>query len=295
MIRHTMLAAALVATPCAAQTRAVTTELLASTDADGTDVMRSGVNLDWSHAGDERYLGLRLERAEFKPLGDPATRFDRAYARWADTSGRWSWNAQAGSDGHTALGSANVALGGRHRIEAFVERDILETRIGVSRGLYYTFGGVAVDVPLGKRDTAVLVAGAQDFTGRNTRLHMRGTFVHTVKEKWGLTAQLRGRYFHSSVPGEFDYFSPRWFGEVLPVVQLRRRAGGWRYLLAAGYGAQGDTATGWRSSRYANAQLSTPAERPLRLKASVLYSNTPVGSGQAYDYLQGSLALTRAF
>jgi hypothetical protein len=177
----------------------------------------------------------------------------------------------------------------------FVERDILETPRGVDEGIYYTFAGAALDVPLTDRDNATVVLRAQEFTGKNVRLHARGSYVHVVKPDWGLSAQLRGRYFHSTRPGEFDYFSPRWYLEVLPVVQVRRFSGGWRYLLAAGLGAQRDSGSDWRSSRYLNAQVGSPATRPVQVKASMVYSNTPVGSGYVYDYLQGVLGVTTRF
>jgi len=275
--------------------RAATLDVFASTDADDTDVLRTGVNLDWSNAGEDRYQGLRVERAWFTPLGQQTTVFDRIYARYADKSERWSWNGQVGTDGHTVLGSVNIADTSRYRKEFFVERDILETPRGVTEGIYYTFAGAALDVPLGDRDSATVVLGAQEFTGSNVRLHVRGNYVRVVKRDWGLTAQLRTRYFHSTEPGEYDYFSPRWYAEVLPVIQLRRFSGGWRYLLAAGYGTQRDAASDWRSSRYANAQVSSPANRPVQVKASLVYSNTPVGSGFVYDYLQGSLGVTTRF
>lgn len=288
-------ACAALATPCAAQERAITFDTFASTDADHTQVVRSGVNLDWSHRAEDRYQGIRLEKAWFKPLGGATTGFERAYLRYADRGGAASWSAQLGTDGHTVLGSANAALGSRWRKEAFIERDVLETPRGVGDGIYYTFAGAALDVPLGERDSATLVAGAQAFTGRNVRLHLRGNYVHLVKPDWGLTAQLRTRWFHSTVPGESDYFSPRWYAEVLPVLQVRRRVGGWRLLGAAGFGAQRNAGAPWRTARYLNLQASSPADRPLQLKASLLYSNTPVGNGSVYDYLQGSLSLTRRF
>ena len=299
------LAVSLGASPCLAQSTvalpsdrasgAATFDVFASTDADDTEVLRTGINLDWSHAGDDRYQGIRIEKAWFTPLGKKTTDFERIYARYADKSERWAWNAQIGTDGDTVLGTFNLADTSRYRKEFFVERDIVETPRGVSEGIYYTFGGVALDVPLGDRDTATVVLGAQDFTGKNVRLHVRGSYVHVVKPDWGLSAQLRGRYFHSTQPGEYDYFSPAWYAEVLPVVQMRRYSGGWRYLLAAGYGAQGNAGSGWRSSRYLNAQLNSPAIQPVEVRASMVYSNTPVGSGAVYDYLQGSLSVTKRF
>lgn len=274
---------------------AATLDVFASTDADDTEVVRTGVNLDWSHAAEDRYQGIRLEKAWFTPLGQETTGFERAYLRYADKSDDKSWAVQVGTDSHTVLGSANVAVGQRWRKELFVERDILETPRGVTEGIYYTFVGAALDMPLSRRDTLVLVTGVQEFTGTNERLHLRGTYVHVVKEDWGLSAQLRGRYFRSTEPGEFDYFSPRSYAEVLPVLQMRRFSNGWRFLVAGGYGAQHTTGEGWRAARYANAQASSPLSRPVQLKASLVYSNTPVGNGAVYDYLQGSLAVTTLF
>jgi hypothetical protein len=136
----------------------------------------------------------------------------------------------------------------RFRKELFVEREIVETPLGISRGIYYTFAGAAIDLPADDRNIFTAFAGIQDFTGDNVRFHVRGSYVHVVKPEWGLSAQLRGRYFRSTAPGEFDYFSPRWYAEVLPVLQMRRFVSGWQLLGAAGYGAQRDSASKWRSS-----------------------------------------------
>lgn len=271
---------------------AATFDIFASSDADKTQVVRAGLNLDWSHQSEDRYQGVRVEKAWFKPLDQATTAFERVYLRYADKGERYTWNGQVGTDGDTVLGSINVTDTSRWRKELFVERDILETPLGVSKGIYYTFAGAAFDIPLSERDTASVVVGAQEFTGKNVRLHARGNYVHVIKPEWGLSAQVRARYFHSTHPGEFDYFSPRWYAEVLPVLQMRRYSGGWRYLLAAGYGAQRNAGSDWRSSRYVNAQVSSPVDRGIHVKANLLYSNTPVGSGYVYDYVQGTLAVT---
>ena len=275
---------------------AVGTDLFVSTDADDTDVVKGGINLDWRFKGPELYQGIRLERARFKPLGGRSKDFDRVYLRYGDRAGHWAWTSQVGTDGHTALGSVTVHDDARFRKEFFLEREILETPQGIRKGIYYTFGGAALDLPVNDRNNVTVVAGLQAFTGKNERLHLRGIYTHVVKPDWGLSVQLRGRYFHSSHPGEYDYFSPRWYSEVLPVVQLRRYSGGWRYSLAAGIGAQRDSGSDWRSSRYVNAQVTSPAVgRRWFVKAGLVYSNTPVGSGYVYDYTQFNLALTHAF
>lgn len=274
---------------------AIGADVWASTDADDTDVLKAGINLDWRYRGPDDRLGLRLETARFKPLGGDTTEDQRVYLRFASRTGDWSWNGQVGTDGQTILGSASIHNNARYRQEYFVEREILETPRGVDEGLYYTFVGGAFDVPLGERDSLTFVTGLQAFTGDNVRTHLRANYVHVLKPDWGLSAQLRTRYFHSSDPGEYDYFSPRDYVEVLPVLQVRRYYGGWRYLVAGGLGAQKQTGSDWRSARYLNAQVQSPPVRAWAVSAGLTYSNTPVSSGYTYDYTQVNLALVRAF
>ena len=293
---YAMLAAA----PVAAQesdpvNHAAGIDFVVSTDADNTEVYRAGVNLDASYHGPERYWGVRLEKAWYKPLGQQTTGYERAYLRYADKGDNWAWSGQIGTDGDTVLGSASIHNDARIRQEYFIERDIVETPRGVGEGIYYTFLGGAIDLPVDDRNSFTLMAGAQEFTGKNVRLHARANYVHALKPEWGLSAQLRTRYIRSTEPGESDYYSPRWYAQLLPVLQLRRHAGGWRYLVAGGVGAQRDSAGGWRSSRFVAAEVASPTiDRRWFIKAAAQYTNTPFRTG-AYNYLQVSVALTRAF
>lgn len=270
-------------------------DFLLSTDADNTDVYRAGADLDFRYEGQDKYLGIRLEKAWFKPLGQRVTGHERAYLRYADKGDHWSWNGRIGTDGDTVLGAATIHNDARYRQEYFIERDIIETPRGVGEGIYYTFAGAAIDLPVDDRNSFTVVGGAQEFTGKNVRLHARATYIHVIKPDWGLSAQLRTRYFHSTKPGEYDYYSPRWYAQALPILQLRRYSNGWRYMVAGGVGAQRDSASGWRSSRFFATEVTSPnTGRDWLMKAGLQYSNTPFSTG-AYDYLQVSLALTRVF
>ena len=296
------LIAAALSTPAIAQDQAHSPshaagfDVFYSSDAEDTDVFKAGVNFDLRHSGRDQRLGFRVERARFRPLGQDARTMERAYLRAADSLGGWKWNATVGTDGHTVLGSAAIHDEARFRKELFVEREIVETPLGVSRRIYYTFAGAAIDLPASDRNIVTLFAGVQPFTGGNVRSHLRATYVHVVKPDWGLSAQLRTRYFRSSEPGQFDYYSPRWYAEVLPLIQLRRFVGGWQLLGAAGYGAQRDSNSDWRSSRYLNARFTSPAfQKDWALTGGVLYTNTPVSTGFTYRYLQLNLGVTKAF
>ena len=271
-------------------------DVFASSDADQTQVQKFGANLDWRYAGPDEFQGLRLETARFRPLGQSTITDQRVYLRLADKGETWSWKGQVGTDGRTVLGSANLHNEARFRQEYFLEREILETPRGLREGVYYTFGGGALDLPINDRNNLTVVAGLQEFTGKNLRTHVRVNYVHLLKSDWGLTAQVRTRYFHSSTPGEYDYFSPRWYAEVTPVLQLRRRAAGWRYLVAGGIGVQRNAGSGWRSARYFNAQLtSPPVNHAWAVTGAFTYSDTPVAAGFTYDYQQATLGVTRVF
>lgn len=282
----------------AARRPAAGAELFYSSDSDDTQVARAALDFDLRRTGTE-YVGIRLEKAWFNPSGDGWQSRERVYLRAADTIGDWQWRAQVGTDGDTVLGSIAVNDNARFRKEFFVERDIVETRQGLAQGIYSTFAGAAVDLPVDDRNVFTALAGVQEFTGDNVRLHLRGNYIHVVKPDWGLSAQLRGRYFHSSDPGEFDYYSPRWFAELLPVAQVRRFVGGWELLGAAGVGVQRDSASDWRTSRYAHARFRSPAASTgWAAHGAFTYTNTPSLSGSAqggYRYVQFLIGLSGQF
>lgn len=274
---------------------AVGMDVFASTDADNSDVVRAGLNLDLRYRDQADYLGLRVEKAWYRPLGQPAIDKERVFLRYADGAGDWNWNAQVGTDGDTMIGSASIHDDAEFRKEFFVERDVVETPRGLKDGIYYTFGGAALDLPVDKRNSFTVLAGVQEFTGRNVRLHARANYVHLLKPDWGLSAQLRTRFFRSTEPREYDYYSPRWYLQVLPVLQLRRYSGGWRYMVAGGVGAQRDAVSDWRASYYVAGEITSPqVGSNWFFKAGAQYSNIPQNSG-AYDYGQLTIGLAKAF
>jgi hypothetical protein len=276
--------------------QAVGADLFASTDADEAETVKAGVSHDWRYRGPDDYQGVRLETVRFSPATGPATEEQRLYYRFAAPGDDWSWTGMVGTNGDTVLGSLSVHNDARIRQEYFIERERLETAQGLDRDLYHTFAGAAFDLPLDERNTVTAMVGVQDFGGDNLRTHLRARAIHVVKPDWGLSVQLRTRYFHNSVPAEADYFSPEWYVEVLPVVQVRRFHAGWQYQAAVGMGAQREAGADWRAARHVEASVTSPAiGRDWHVKAVVLHSNAPVASGQGYNYNQMSVSLTRAF
>lgn len=271
-------------------------DIFLSSDADDSETLKVGLNLDWQYQGPDSYQGVRLETARFTPLGQQATEEQRAYYRFAHKGETWSSTGMIGTNGDTVLGSLSVHNEARFRQEYFIERDRVETAQGLDQDLYYTFAGAAFDLPVDDFNTFTALAGVQEFGGDNLRTYLRARYVHVIKPEWGLSAQVRTRYFHNSEPREADYFSPEWYVELLPVVQVQRFHEGWRYQVAVGLGAQRDADSEWRAARWFEASVTSPKiHRDWYVKAAVIHSNTPGGNGYAYDYNQLSVALTRGF
>lgn len=272
-------------------------ELFASTDSDHTSVVKLLGRGLFKDEGPDEYAGLAIERAWFTPNGGKTRTDNRVYIDLANKAGEnWLWRARLGTDGHTWVGAANVRTKDRSK-EVFLEREIVETRRGVDQGIYYTFGGASFDFPVSDRDTLNAMAGMQTFTGDNERLHLRASYVHVAAPKIGLSVQLKGRYFHSTHPGEFDYYSPKDFLQLLPVVQMRRfDSHGWMYLAAAGLGAQHATGNHWQTARFAQLRVESPrGKRDLSLFALAEYSNASLTGAGDYHYVMGRFGLTARF
>ena len=273
-------------------------EFFYSSDSDHTEIVRTAIDFDLRHHGEDRYFGVRLEKAWYDPAGTGSETRERLFVRVADTFGNWQWRARVGTDGNSIIGAASINDRADFRKELFIERDVVETRQGLDRGIYSTFAGAAIDLPADDRNVFTALVGLQAFTGDNTRVHVRSTYIHVVRPEWGLSVQLRGRYFRSSDPGEFDYYSPRWYAEILPVVQLRRFVGGWELRGAGGIGMQRDSASDWRQSRYFSARFRSPSGSGWALQGDLTYTNTPsvtAVANQGYSYMQASLGLSRRF
>jgi hypothetical protein len=286
------------AAKAAALRPALGTELFLSSDSDGTRIARTALDFDLRDLAGSKGVGVRVERAHYDPSGRGWEHRDRVFVKGAAKLGDWQLRARVGTDGDEIIGAVSLNDEARFRKEVFVERDLVETRQGLDLGLYSTFAGAAIDLPADDRNVFTALAGLQAFTGDNVRTHLRASYIHVVEPELGLSAQLRARWFRSSDPGEYDYYSPRWYAEVLPTVQMRRFTGGWELVGAAGLGLQRDSATDWRASRYAHARFRSPAASSWSVNGALTYTNTPSLSGtpgSGYSYVQATLGLSKRF
>lgn len=291
------------ACPAAAQeldsTPAAGGEVFYSSDSDDTEIVRTAIDFDLDNRGEERRYGIRLEKAWYDPSGTGTRERERVFLRAQDVAGEWNWSALVGTDGDTIIGSASVHDNSPWRKEAFIERDIVATPRGLDEGVYSTFLGAAIDLPVDANNIFTVLGGVQEFTGDNVRLHARGNFVHVVDRELGLSAQLRTRYFHSTEPGEYDYYSPRWYAQAMPVVQMRRFVNGWELVGAVGVGAQRDATSDWRRSDFANVRIRSPRnDDNWQFHADLIYTNAPGDSTVAsadYSYFQTRIGVMRRF
>ncbi|MGB3798023.1 MAG: hypothetical protein WA957_17195 [Alteraurantiacibacter sp.] len=280
---------------------AIGTEVFVSTDSDDTDITRLAVDFDLRNRGPNDRLGLRVEKAWYSPQGEETVDRDRIFLQLGEEIANWQLRARVGTDMHTIIGAISANDDAAFRKEVFLERDIVETPLGLDETpIYSTFGGAAIDVPVNDRNVINLLAGYQTFTGENERIHLRGTYIHVVKPDWGLSLQLRGRYFHSSEPREFDYYSPEYYAQVLPVVQVRRFFGdGWMVLGAGGIGVQRDSDSDWAQSNFGQLKVESPrGDRNWSVNGELIYTDTPSNSaaiGSGYNYFQALVGARRRF
>ncbi|MCM8557411.1 hypothetical protein [Sphingomicrobium sediminis] len=293
-------ALAILATPLPAFAQgsgpAVGGTIFVSSDADGTDILRVGADFDIARWNREKYRGIRVERAHFAPGNSEVEDTDlRVYARIAEPVGEWKLAGTVGTDGDDLLGSITAVHDVALRKEFFLEREIVETPIGLTQGLMSTYGGLAVDIPADDLTSFTLLGGVQAFTGDNTRYHLRANAVRVVDPDNGISIQLRARYFTDTTPREYDYYAPGEYLQLLPVVQVQRFNNGWRYRLAGGWGALRDSDEGWRQSRYAEARLTSPDLGGFSMEAQALYAEQPTLLGGAYSYGQFQLSARTGF
>lgn len=278
-----------------AEEPALRTTAFVSDDADGTTVAKVTAGMLFGYRSASSYRGVVAEAVRIRPLGGDRWEDRRIYLAFAE-DGHFDLKGQIGTDGRTVVGSFSAVREDAGRQEYFVERDRLETPRGVrGRGLYHTFAGAAFDVPLDSAGTRqlTLLGGVQGFTGRNLRTHLRARYIAVVAPESGVSLQLRTRAFRNSHPFEADYYSPPWFVEVMPTVQVRRFRKGWMWTAAAGWGSQ-KGADEWRQARLVEASVSSPLTAAGgQLRLSALYSNTPVGAGASYGYRQLSVEWVR--
>ena len=302
----TILAAFLIATPAFAADdegphQAAGFDIFGSSDADHFQVVKTGLSYFPDYENTQKYWGARLEHFIFSSDTGGSGHAERGFISLADSIGSWNYGGTVGTDGQTILGAGSIFTQGflgkdSIRQEYFLNRDLVETPKGFNQGLYFTYLGGSYDIPLDDRNTVTALVGAQVFSGKNYRLIGRSNYIYVLDPDLGLSLQFRAKYFWDSLPREFDYFSPRWYMEGVPTVQMRRFYQRWQFVVAAGYGARRNNGAPWQGAGLAQVSIISPRfGSNWVIDTSFLYSNQPIVESNTYSYEQATISLIRRF
>ena len=125
------------------------------------------------------------------------------------------------------------------KVEAFVNRDRVETQNSLNNGIYYTVGGASLEQQITERFSAVVMGANMYFSDTNTRPIARAKLIYDLVPEYGLTAQFRYRQFwdtNTSVVN--NYFNPNQYIENMVAFGARKRIQGWMLSGTAGVGRQ---------------------------------------------------------
>jgi hypothetical protein len=210
------------------------------------------------------------------------------------TANGWQMDAGLSMQGQhgtlTLDGSYHRPLAAKTGLDLFVNRDWVETRAALDRGIDFSFFGGSIDQGVGEHWTLVGVAGLQNFSDGNMREHYRGKVVFQPMLDSGLTLQLRYRTFHSSsLNAGGTYFNPTNYDESLLALGWRKRIEGWVLRTTGGAGTQHVNSGPGSNTRLLELQLDSPyrGNQFVRVRGGHNRSASFGGPNYAYSYLQG--------
>lgn len=177
-------------------------------------------------------------------------------------------------------------------IELIASGDLVETQRSLESATAYTFGAVSIEQQLGKRFTAIGLAGAQRFTDGNERGHLRGRLIWMLVPEQGLSAQLRWRQYRSSrldVGGA--YFNPARYREWQGGLAIRKRYAGWVWSGTVAAGREEIDRGVQQTTKLADVRAEGPVGNRARLALHASY-NRSAGFGAAEDYWYRTVGLT---
>ncbi|KWR90734.1 hypothetical protein [Cupriavidus sp. IDO] len=272
-------------------------EFLATNDSEGFRARRLSVEYFPRMQHADHLFGLRASDYRYSQ-GDWARHGQKlsVLGRQLDPATLNGWTMDGGvftQGGHTLLtldGGYRLSLAKRTSVEVFINRDWVETRTSLDRGISYTFAGVAVDQGIGPHVTLVGVAGQQYFSDGNRRDHGRLRLIYQPSLDLGLTLQARFRAYHSShddVQGA--YFNPEHYSESMLAIGWRQRYKGWMGSLVAGLGREKIDNAPLQPTRLFELGLQSPvrAAQSLRLRAGYNRSASFNGPNYHYRYVLG--------
>ncbi len=243
-----------------------------------------------------RYTAHRFEQDDWVRNGKQLSFMHRSLD--PATANGWQLEAgvsrQGGRDLLSLDGNYHAALGARTGLELFVNRDWVETRTALDKGVSFTFVGATLEQGLGPHVTLVGLAGYQDFSDGNHRHHGRVKLIVQPDLDLGLTLQARYRMYTSSsddVGGA--YFNPGRYDEAMLALGWRHRIQGWTGSLTAGAGQQRVADAPQTPTRLLEIAIQAPPKpgHAFRIRGGLSRSASFNGPDYSYRYVQAEWIL----
>ena len=102
-----------------------------------------------------------------------------------------------------------------------VERDVVNSQLGLQRGLTYTAFALVADHAFNNRFGVGFSGGVTAFSNDNQRLQLRTRWSYSLDEAYGFNAYLKTRSYRHSQPNQPEYFSPNHLHEAALGLSVR--------------------------------------------------------------------------
>ncbi len=292
-MRRPLLAALftlLAAAAAHAQTAALG-EISASGDADHFSALHLRTGALFGYTSPFHYSGLALQSTRYTQSGwhrdAPAILFLWRNQKRDTLAGTVAEAGVVRIEGRTrVIGDATWSLrpNARTGFELLAASGLVETRRSLDNATAHTFLGVSAEKQLGRRFTAIGLAGHQRFSDGNERVHLRARLIWLLVPDHGLSAQLRWRQFRSQqldVGGA--YFNPERYREWQAGLVMRKRHAGWIWSGTVAAGREAIDGDGGRPTALGEVRAEGPLGKGAYL---VLYGsyNRSAGYGIAERY-----------
>ncbi|QWD61868.1 hypothetical protein [Polynucleobacter sp. MWH-UH25E] len=206
-----------------------------------------------------------------------------------------SYNLQNGYRLFTTDSTYGLRVTDSTVVEAFVNRDRVETQNSLNNGIYYTFPGISIEQQLLERLSVVLMGGNMYFSDTNTRPTVKAKLIYDLVPEYGVTAQLRYRkYRDTNTTVANNYFNPTEYSETMIALGFRKFMSGWMLSGTAGVGRQTisqDPST--TTQLYEFAATSPVNSKDYYLKTRLGYGKSAgfLGPNYFYRYLMEELII----
>lgn len=220
--------------------------LYISSDNEDFTTLRETAEYQFPSSTDEKQLGVRLRHHYFtqedwsrnagQVLMTGKGSIDNKTLTWEGEAGVL---AQGGRQLLTMDATFHAALTSATSMEAFINRDYVETAAALDRGIHATYVGSSIEHAFSPHFTAVALGGYQHFSDGNDRKHGRLRLIYQPWLDLGWTMQYRFRYYKSDEnETRRAYFNPERYRENMLMLGWRKRLNGATLSMLGGVGKQ---------------------------------------------------------